>query len=268
MKIISSFTDYYDSAMAFLTDHDDEFVFERKHPADYVLTNELHDEIITCFDAPVRKLYGWIMRNQQIDANELLVYIPDSFKSRNANNKPVSIVLHPFSVLFCGKVYHGIDTSVSTANNPGIFDQVDHQFFYDAESLIGFLESYPGVDLDKVPKGRLYRKGDAPRKQFELYFSRTGRESSNLDFVIEQKLTIAVYHPGCNSQLSINDNLSDVQFYRVFDAYTAYQELEMWLGGVLAYPPNFMVEISDKSKIQKGGFDPVYGFRKRPAKTS
>lgn len=52
------------------------------------------------------------------------------------------------------------------------------------------------------------------------------------------------------------DDLKDVQFYKVLDAYTVFQELDMWIGGVLASSGRPVVEITDdKVKIAKHGFD-------------
>jgi len=58
--------------------------------------------------------------------------------------------------------------------------------------------------------------------------------------------------------------LANYEFFQVFEPFTAFQELDMFICGTLAYPHNFMVEVSDKSKVLKHGFDPEYGFRTRP----
>lgn len=57
--------------------------------------------------------------------------------------------------------------------------------------------------------------------------------------------------------------LLDFKFQRVKDSFTAYQEISMYISGVMGQQQNPTVTISDKSKILKHGFDPKYGFRKR-----
>lgn len=90
-----------------------------------------------------------------------------------------------------------------------------------------------------------------------------------LNFSIENKLVIAVIdsadRPDYGRQnIKLNCELKRYDFYKLFDAYTAFQELCMYVDGQLAYPGNMTIEIEDKYKIAGKGFDPVYGFRTRP----
>ncbi len=85
----------------------------------------------------------------------------------------------------------------------------------------------------------------------------------HIDFLIENKITNCIFTRDC---VLINNKLSDYDFYKVLDPYSAFQELEMWMQGVLSYPQNIMIEVEDKSKIEKHGFDKKYGFRTRPKK--
>ncbi len=50
----------------------------------------------------------------------------------------------------------------------------------------------------------------------------------------------------------------------MLDAYSAFQTLNQWISGTLTYPPNIMLEIEDKYKVESHGFDSKYGFRTRP----
>ncbi len=63
----------------------------------------------------------------------------------------------------------------------------------------------------------------------------------------------------------INPKLKDLQFYKVFDAFTAFQEISMFLGGVLGVGEKEIIEIEDKYKIGQHGFD-KWSFRKEPTK--
>ena len=273
MRIISPFNDYYDSVMSFLSDHEGEVVFERKHAADFsIRTNsDLYLNIVSAFDLPFLRR-SWFYRDDPFTSfesasNTISCLLPHKFETKDVSNHgaPLLIRFSTFSVLFCGKIYHGIRTDTSTVNNVAYVDKAKRtDYFYDTESLFSFLESYPEIDLDYVEKSRYLKKSDSPRKQFTLYFSKNGNDSSKKDFLIEHKLSIAIYHTYSSDSLEINGRLADIQFYKVFDPYTAYQELDMWLGGILSSPPNFMVELSDESKIGKAGFDPEYGFRTRP----
>jgi hypothetical protein len=68
--------------------------------------------------------------------------------------------------------------------------------------------------------------------------------------------------------LHINPKLEDLEFFRAVEPYTAFQEIEMYLSGILGKEAPNLVEISDKSKILKHGHDPKYSFRKMPKSSS
>jgi hypothetical protein len=70
-----------------------------------------------------------------------------------------------------------------------------------------------------------------------------------------------------DKKLLINSRLATFEFFKVFDVYSCYQELEMWMSGTLSYPQNMMIEVQNESKIEKHGFDKKYGFRTRPKNT-
>lgn len=60
--------------------------------------------------------------------------------------------------------------------------------------------------------------------------------------------------------------LSDYQFQQAVDPYTAYQEIEQYMFGVLGGHSGGVVEISDKSKLTKHGFDSKLSFRRGKSK--
>lgn len=66
-----------------------------------------------------------------------------------------------------------------------------------------------------------------------------------------------------DSEIIYNPCLKDIHFFKVMDPFTCFQELSMYIGGVLGGNSPKMVTISDEMKVYKHGFDPVYGFRKR-----
>ncbi len=64
--------------------------------------------------------------------------------------------------------------------------------------------------------------------------------------------------------LHINPILKDLEFFRVVDAYTAFQEVETFISALIGMEVPPIVEISDQSKLLKHGYDPKYSFRKLP----
>jgi hypothetical protein len=64
--------------------------------------------------------------------------------------------------------------------------------------------------------------------------------------------------------ITTNPRLADLNFQEFLDPYTAFQNLSMFIGGVLGQPDAEMVQLTDKDLINKHGFDPKWGFRKPP----
>jgi hypothetical protein len=57
--------------------------------------------------------------------------------------------------------------------------------------------------------------------------------------------------------------LKNIQFYKVFDSYSAYQKIEQYLTNELADDPMSIDPISDKLKAENHGFN-KWSFRKEP----
>ena len=60
----------------------------------------------------------------------------------------------------------------------------------------------------------------------------------------------------------INPLLKDYEFYKIFDTFKAFQEVSMFMGGVLGAGEKKIVEVADKYKITQHGFDYKWSFRK------
>lgn len=70
---------------------------------------------------------------------------------------------------------------------------------------------------------------------------------------------------GLTSQhVTIDPVLKDLDFASCLDAWTIYQELDMFVSNLLipSDPPN--PTLTEGQFVQQKGFDPKYGFRKRP----
>jgi hypothetical protein len=61
----------------------------------------------------------------------------------------------------------------------------------------------------------------------------------------------------------INPLLKEYEFFKVFDTFQAFQEIQMFLGGVLGRGEKEIVQVADKYKIAQHGFD-KWSFRKMP----
>lgn len=245
MKIVSDFKDYYDSTVLAFSADSKYPIFTRfeQYPP-----KNIQDQLFKAFSAPHRicNFYSLSTKTSSTD----IVYLPDIFKN---------VFLKTRTILFCGKSYHLIEV----VSHDGCL----RNCFYDASTTVDYLNSLFDNDLSVKKKYHSFSKKQyhsfSIEKQIEKYFLTTGQDSILRDWLINIKLSIALFKEK-EFEMIINPNLEMYQFFKIFDTYQAFQELEMWIEGTLANPPNFMVEISDTDKIKKYGFDSVHGFRKRP----
>lgn len=226
MRIISDFHDYYDSCMAHGSD--ERIVYHRK-------TQD----------------FTW----EGMETGHPLEEIKRSIKNRYSNRgmilwvgkKPNRFLVYLYKefVIFCGKIYPTLRcVRQSTVSTPS-----EVKYFYEIDDCVKYLSEINKEEIDKEEV-----------KQIRDYILSSSLKIDT-EWLIANKLSVALV---TLRQIFINPRLKDCEFYKIFDSYTAFQELDMFVCGTLAYPHNFMVEVSDKDKVKKHGFDVKYGFRKRP----
>lgn len=242
MRIISPIHDYYDSAMVYNTSEDiiyfrDPKIFEIKYgriqPSYPELVKEVYDKIYTIFD----KYNSWTC----YDKNNKWY---DSYNG----------IQHRL-IIFAGKLYPVIRFSLRDKDK----DKDKDYWLYSFEELKDFFEKHELKFSNDTRNFFRDRKSENTVKEFFNHV--TNYDSKIYDFLLEKKISICVIN---RISIKFNVKLSDYEFYKKFDAYTAYQELDMWISGTLSYPQNIMIEVQDKDKIDKHGFDKKYGFRTRP----
>jgi len=147
-----------------------------------------------------------------------------------------------FIVGFCGKIYPCIKERISWQD-----------YCYNHESEILFHYSKETIDEKKYNKYS-YKNSffDKNWVSYEHYFEKYKVPI----FVI---LPIAKYNE--SKKLILNPQLKQYEFFKMKDSYTAYQEIFMFLSGVLGSGQKEIVNISDIDKIKKKGFD-KFSFRK------
>jgi len=64
-----------------------------------------------------------------------------------------------------------------------------------------------------------------------------------------------------DQKVESNVNLRELGFPKVMDPYTAFQEISMFIGGVLGNHEKEVTELTEKDRIQQHGFD-KWSFRK------
>lgn len=162
-------------------------------------------------------------------------------------------------VLFCGKLYRGIRYTERWTPSHLIKDVT--KVYWDKESFL--------KDHVKTERTLKYRQAERDTERFlDAFF--TPLATTNL-----VDLHFATRSPVIGTKVSheqreqrvaeLNPCLNTLQFYRCVEPTTAFQELSMFLGGVLANndKPD---PVDNRYKILAHGFDLQTSFRKEPTK--
>jgi hypothetical protein len=257
MRIRSPFKDYYDSAMAHGSDKSRVFVREPE-------SREVKLE---------RDGSGTFDRYSQ------LAGVAGAFDLKHDR-----VLLGVCAVVFCGRVYKALrvrrlrGVARPVRAEPVEFgpqhDQgdIEERVFYEGAEAREYLKGLLGEErMDK--KRDSFLEYDNPlakgtlNEGLERFFQRQGSDEL-MQWSIENRTAIAVLQIGGRfdkSLLEINPPLKGIQFYRLFGPVEAFQELDMFWGGVLAPESQPMVGIGDKDRIVQHGFN-ERSFRKDPTK--
>ena len=164
----------------------------------------------------------------------------------------------PFIVGFCGKLYVGwklynegkelpiggreLITTI-TYDNENIKELVElHSWDGNFEDNLNYVLTYDPIEFFRGFNSPVFiHDSDYGRKDFDRRW------------------------PHYNPKFFINPLLKEYQFYKIFDAVQAFQEIQMFLSGVLGNKEKDIVEVQDKYKITQHGFN-KWSFRKEPEK--
>ncbi len=167
-------------------------------------------------------------------------------------------ILHRCQIIgFCGKIY-----PVLSLHHP-----------VDSYGTVAFCHSLEDVDdfLRKNFKAKSFASYFSNKKwhystrgTIQNFFNETIAQQNKYEHIFqENRCPIFIYREHhTDVSITFNGRLKDFQFYRRFDPFTAFQEIQMYLGGI-AFPNKPIPKIPDKILAEAKGFD-KYSFRKDP----
>jgi hypothetical protein len=169
--------------------------------------------------------------------------------------------LYTYVIGFCGKLYPiGL-----LQTNKGV---TKNTLFHSFDSIKEIYNELTARNLKHPSYGRKYGS-----RWTRINILSDALQNKKL-FDLFQKYKVPVFVIGCGdtdpiltSPNILNPRLKDFKFEKVIDPYQAFQELEMYISGVLGVGEHPTVKISDKNKIIEHGFDYKWSFRKEPTKT-
>lgn len=243
MYIISKKKDYYDG-VAGTTGIDKTIVYDRQ------IVELEKDEIPNEF-----KKRGFFTNSRDREKNPLYL-----LSNADINKKYKAIYPRGayYIIGFCGKLYIGWKFYSYKENYHEYLDNINISFNYNINEIKEILEekSFWGVVADQINYIQNFDAMDWFRKfntPCFIYDHDYGRRH------LDEK-----YWRGNNVQkFIINPLLKEYEFFKVFDSFQAFQEISMFLSGVLGNKEKDIVQVADKYKIAGHGFD-KWSFRKEP----
>lgn len=165
---------------------------------------------------------------------------------------------------FCGTLYPAIDISLwrngMKLHDARCFTLQDVDEFVDAHCSNKDKREYR-----VARKSRILRYRKAPRQAFEQFFQEMEERKTNYQQYFNDIPTFLARPTAWNTtRITYNACLRDFEFYRVIPPFQAFQEIEMFLNNI-ARPQKPMPAIPDKVMAEAKGFD-KFSFRKDPKK--
>jgi len=166
---------------------------------------------------------------------------------------------HPFSnvregaVGFCGKIYPFVSS---------VIDFENEEFFYNAEAFERFYAHLKRHKSFEKDYSRYFKEVDKHFRQNPVVENESLFLEMNVpSLAIEGSLDYRGEH-----HLVKNPTLKDYKFYKVFDPFSAYQEISMFLGNQLCNTKEAEVPVGDDIVLaQSKGYN-KWSFRKEPSK--
>jgi hypothetical protein len=190
-------------------------------------------------------------KNEEIDPKE--VSIPGHTLEAREGRWSSSPILKHIRVVFGPKIYHGVEIDMNNIGSVPLY-------FWDAQKLNEWVSSQKNVSIE-VKRDWSQRK----KIKLEEYFAVTDSPAPLRDYMIANRYAILLkleYRWKDHKVLMNPHDLKKYWFQKALDPFTAYQELSMWVGGVLCGQSPNIVEITDDKTILEGhGFDNVVSFR-------
>jgi hypothetical protein len=199
-------------------------------------------------------------------SNDIQTLIIPTLSLTTRTNKPTTIQFNPCLIVFCGKTYRGVTCYRKTElGYMGPYDE-ETKTFYSYDDLAAYLAIYD-MTVGKDPKFRYIR--DVLIENSKSYLNRQGTDELSEFCIANRFVTLSVkgadwemrYRRQVDWTATANGGLQQFQFFKVFDAFTAYQEIDMFVSGTLPQSIAMPINISDKDRIQQHGFD-KFSFRK------
>lgn len=227
-----------------------------------LISSKFHDFYDTITSFGVDKTVVYHRLQSEIKWKNKDLSVPHSEKVE-WKAKGVTYEVNKYLIGFCGKIYPVVEFRLEVVKGG-----YRSQFFYDAESVQEFL-SKRGI---KQSETRFFWRESyyvTSESSLKNWFNATNW-SGLTELFQEHKVPVFVLgrfdERKMNNTVILNPNLKSYQFFKVQDAVTAFQNIYMFVSGVLGMPEKVTVKLNDKDLAEKKGHGGKYSFRRTPTK--
>lgn len=228
MYIISKKKDFYDGVVGSMG-IDKTLIYERTDDDSKIVKEFSFDN----------KSYSFTQNNPFLRIGHTVVK-PDHKKYFNSSL---------FIIGFCGKLYLG------------------WKFFYKVKSYNNYIEETKTDIIYGYDNAKKHLKTDGYSSSNIIDDINYVLNYDSIDIFRKINAPVFIYNDVRRGQgvLTTNPILKDWEFYRIVDSFSAFQEISMFLGGVLGTNEKSVIEIEDKYRISQYGFN-KWSFRREPNK--
>lgn len=257
MNIISEFQDYYDIGLSLGIDKSISYIRNQHESNGELLIPDL------------KANSGWGKPSWRHHVFSRVLRVPADFHSPHTGEDwaaPNGQALEAFFVGFCGKFY----PMIRYRTKFGIDIETEYDYLYSESDVIGALDKSPfNHSRHRFRYGYGFHAHHGKTElELSLMFIRRG-PIERIDPFVKLNAPIILLNLTGKSTLeaavTTNIQLKGIKFFRCMDSYAAFQEISMFISGVLGVGEPEILEISDTDKRDSKGFNNS-SFKKRPGK--
>jgi hypothetical protein len=229
MRIISKFVDFYDAVQAMGIDK--ELIYLREESEIKLQSSKdetKNSDLIIKINKEFENIFNAVRPLSRYNNIASL---------RTNTIGGVDYNLQLIIIVFCGKVYPAVRVDIFSKSQKVLFNFQEIEEYLLKNKLV-------------IKESRRWNSGSTEKILGEI-FKFQGKEI-NYSWFFNIKAPVFVLD---GQKFIINPNLKKYNFVKVKDPYTAFQEIAMFLGGVLGFKAPATINISDKDMMFKKGFD-------------
>lgn len=236
MKIVGKLHDYYDGAMAY--GQDDTLFFNRASVVCNINEHkDIFSEIQGLLDIEVFRR-GWYQQYTKLP----------HFSRRDAAG--INYSFDPVIIGFCGKMYFGFNVKEEYTST-----KIEQLSFY-----IYSVDDAKKLDAKYKFSQRKNHYQDDDKLSIDQIFSKYADAVSQIDVTevcIKHKIPYFIINTirGSVYETILVPELKKYDFQKVKDPFTAFQEISMYLGGVIPRQVPELAVVTDEDRIKQYGFN-------------